>query len=74
MAHGLKISNLCKNELEVQSIYKGGGRRLRARGESQTNYYQNSPHDSLFITLYYTTKLDRLLKTKTVRGAWKRVK
>ena len=26
------------------------------------------------ITLYYTTKLDRLLKTKTVRGAWKRVK
>ena len=26
------------------------------------------------ITLYYTTKLDRLLKAKTVRGAWKRVK
>ncbi|MDI6690481.1 MAG: DUF4258 domain-containing protein [Candidatus Bathyarchaeota archaeon] len=26
------------------------------------------------ITLYYTTKLDRLIKTKTVRGAWKRVK
>jgi len=74
MAHGLKTSNLCKNELEVQSIYKEGGRHLRARRESQTNYYQNSPHDSLFITLYYTTKLDRLLKTKTVRCAWKRVK
>jgi len=26
------------------------------------------------ITIYYTTKLDRLLKSKTVRGAWKRVK
>ena len=26
------------------------------------------------ITLYYTTKLDRLLKAKMVRGAWKRVK
>lgn len=26
------------------------------------------------ITLYYTTKLDRLIKSKTVRGAWKRVK
>ncbi|NIQ04702.1 MAG: hypothetical protein GWO20_02915 [Candidatus Korarchaeota archaeon] len=26
------------------------------------------------ITLYYTTKLDRLLKAKTVSGAWKRVK
>jgi hypothetical protein len=74
MAHGLEISNSYKNELEVQCIYKGGGRRLRARGESQTNYYQNSPYDSLFVTLYYTTKLDRTLKAKTVRGAWKRVK
>lgn len=26
------------------------------------------------ITIYYTTKLDRLLKSKTVRSAWKRVK
>jgi hypothetical protein len=26
------------------------------------------------ITLYYTTKFERLLKAKTVRGAWKRVK
>jgi hypothetical protein len=26
------------------------------------------------ITLYYTTKLDRLIESKTVRGAWKRVK
>ena len=26
------------------------------------------------ITLYYTTKLDDLLKAKMVRGAWKRVK
>jgi hypothetical protein len=74
MAHGLKTSNLCENELEVQSIFKEGGRRLRARREGQTNYYQNSLYDHLFITLYYTTKLERLLKTKTVRNAWKRVK
>jgi len=26
------------------------------------------------ITLYYTTKLDRLLKAKTRRGAWKKTK
>lgn len=26
------------------------------------------------ITLYYTTKLDRLLKAKMERGAWKKVK
>jgi len=26
------------------------------------------------ITLYYTTKLDRLVKTKMGRGAWKRIK
>jgi len=26
------------------------------------------------ITLYYTTKLDRLLEAKMVRGAWKRVR
>jgi len=26
------------------------------------------------ITLYYTTKFDRLLKSKTVRGAWKNTK
>jgi hypothetical protein len=26
------------------------------------------------ITLYYTTKFDRLLRAKMVRGAWKRVK
>jgi len=26
------------------------------------------------ITLYYTTKLDRLTKSKTERGAWKRTK
>jgi len=26
------------------------------------------------ITLYYTTKLDRLVKAKTVRGAWKRIR
>jgi hypothetical protein len=26
------------------------------------------------ITLYHTTKLDRLIKSKTVRGAWKRIK
>jgi len=26
------------------------------------------------ITLYYTSKLDRLIKAKTVRGAWKKTK
>lgn len=26
------------------------------------------------ITIYYTTKLDKLVKSKTVRGAWKRIK
>ena len=26
------------------------------------------------ITLFYTTKLDKLVKTKMVRGAWKKVK
>jgi len=26
------------------------------------------------ITLYYTTKLDSLIKAKTVRGAWKKIK
>jgi len=26
------------------------------------------------ITIYYTTKFDRLVRSKTVRGAWKRVK
>jgi hypothetical protein len=26
------------------------------------------------ITLFYTTKLDKLVKTKTARGAWKKVK
>jgi len=26
------------------------------------------------ITLYYTTKLDRLIKAKTGRGAWKKTK
>lgn len=26
------------------------------------------------ITLYYTTKLDRLIKAKTERGSWKKIK
>lgn len=26
------------------------------------------------ITIYYTTKLDRLIKSKTVRDAWKKIK
>lgn len=26
------------------------------------------------ITIYYTTKIDRLVASKTVRGAWKKVK
>ena len=26
------------------------------------------------ITIYYTTKLDKLIKSKTVKGTWKRVK
>jgi hypothetical protein len=26
------------------------------------------------ITVYYTTKLDKLLKSKTGRGAWKKIK
>jgi len=26
------------------------------------------------ITLYYTTKLDRLIRAKMVRGAWKKTK
>jgi len=26
------------------------------------------------ITLYYTTKLDRFIKAKTVRGAWKKIR
>ena len=26
------------------------------------------------ITLYYTTKLDRLIKAKTARGAWRKIK
>ncbi|MGQ9469151.1 MAG: DUF4258 domain-containing protein [Nitrososphaerales archaeon] len=26
------------------------------------------------ITIYYTTKLDKIIKSKTVRGVWKRIK
>jgi hypothetical protein len=37
-------------------------------------FYKMEANVVKVITLYYTTKLGRLLKAKTVRGAWKRVK
>ena len=36
--------------------------------------YRKQPQSAKVITLYYTTKLDKLLRAKTVRGAWKPAK
>jgi hypothetical protein len=42
--------------------------------ESVILVYKREANVVKVITLYYTTKLDRLLKAKMVRGAWKRTK
>ena len=36
--------------------------------------YRMEKDGAKVITLFYTTKLDRLLKNKTARGAWKKTK
>jgi hypothetical protein len=36
--------------------------------------YRMENDEAKVITLFYTTKLDRLLKTKKARGAWKKTK
>ena len=36
--------------------------------------YREEDEVAKVITLYYTTKLDRLIKAKMVRGAWKKIK
>jgi len=46
----------------------------KVNGKSIILSYKMEAEVVKVITLYYTTKLDRLLKAKTVRGAWKRVK
>ena len=36
--------------------------------------YREEDRTVKIITIYYTTKLDKLLQSKGVRGAWRRVK
>jgi len=35
--------------------------------------YREEDEVAKVITLYYTTKFDRLIRSKMVRGAWKRI-
>lgn len=43
-------------------------------GNSIILAYKMENDGAKVITLFYTTKLDKLLKTKTARGAWKKLK
>jgi len=36
--------------------------------------YEESDETVKVITVYYTAKMDKLIRSKTVRGAWKRIK
>lgn len=36
--------------------------------------YRKEPELVKIIAIYYTTKLSRLIKSKTVRGAWRKIK
>jgi hypothetical protein len=46
----------------------------RVNGNSVILAYKPENNGAKVITLFYTTKLSKLIKTKTVRGAWKKVK
>jgi hypothetical protein len=36
--------------------------------------YEESDETVKVITVYYTAKMDKLVRSKTVRGAWKRIR
>lgn len=42
----------------------------KVNGNSIILVYKMENDGAKVITLFYTTKLDKLLKTKTARGAW----
>jgi len=46
----------------------------KVNGNSIILAYKLENNGAKVITLFYTTKLNKLLKTKTERGAWKKVK
>jgi hypothetical protein len=58
---------------------------MSAKGSFCSARYKNRLHDinnnpdlhaglAKVITIYYTIKLDKLIRSQTVRGAWKRIK
>jgi len=46
----------------------------KVNGNSIILVYKLERDGAKVITLFYTTKLDKLLKSKTAREAWKRAK
>ena len=46
----------------------------KVNGNSIIVAYKIEGNGAKVITLFYTSKLDKLIKTKTARGAWKKIK
>jgi hypothetical protein len=46
----------------------------KVNGNSIILAYRMENDGAKVITIFYTSKLDKLVRTKTVRGAWKKLK
>ena len=75
----MKISDVFATISTPDDIYEDIEHRTliaikKVNGKSIILVYKMENDRAKVITLFYTTKLDKLLKTKKARGAWKKQK
>jgi hypothetical protein len=78
-SRGVKKSDILLAMKEPEGLYQDfeHGTLIAVRkvnGNSIIVVYKIEENGTKVITLFYTTKLDKLIRAKTARGAWKKQK
>jgi Domain of unknown function (DUF4258) len=79
LSRNVKISDVFTTISTPDDIYEDAEHGTliaikKVNGKSIILSYKMENDKAKVITLFYTTKLDKLLKTKKARGAWKKQK
>lgn len=78
-SRGVNISDILAAVAEPDSLYNDfeHGTLIavkKVNGNSIIIVYKIENNEAKVITLFYTTKLDKLIRAKVARGAWKKQK
>jgi hypothetical protein len=78
-SRGIKISDILAALKEPDSVYNDVEHGTvvsikKVNGNSIIAAYKMENDRAKVITLFYTTKLEKLIRAKTARGAWKKQK